>query len=207
MPNREVQTVAEGYSYTEGPRWHNGEFWFVDFYLHTVNKIDAAGSASVVCTVDEQPSGLGWLPDGRLIVVSMHDRRVLRLEHDGTLGPRRDFADFGFPADDVRDLGERLAGASIAPDGLALDAEGAVWVADTLNERAIRVAEGGAILEEFKVDSNNVIAMTLGGEDGKSLFVCVSPDYDAEKRKAARESGVVVTRVNVRGAGIRELRN
>ena len=72
-----------GGSYFEGPRWHEGAWWVSDFYTHQVTRVTPDGSATVVAEVEQQPSGLGWLPDGTLLVVSMKDRRLLRLTDDG----------------------------------------------------------------------------------------------------------------------------
>lgn len=75
----------EGRAFLEGPRWHDGALWVSDMHAHEVLRIDPTGAAEVVARLDGPPSGLGWLPDGRMLVVSMHDRRVLRLETDGSL--------------------------------------------------------------------------------------------------------------------------
>jgi sugar lactone lactonase YvrE len=75
--------VAEGLAFAEAPRWHNGMLWFSDFYTHKVSCIDPNGQQSTVIEVPGQPSGLGWMPDGRLLVVSMTDRRLLRQDPDG----------------------------------------------------------------------------------------------------------------------------
>ncbi|OIN14283.1 SMP-30/gluconolactonase/LRE family protein [Oceanisphaera psychrotolerans] len=297
MPNRKLRIVADGFTFTEGPRWHNGELWFVDFYTYTVNKVRSDGSVETVAKVEQQPSGLGWLPDGRMLVVSMKDRRVLRqepngtlVEHanihdlcgghandmvvarngrayvgnfgfdlmggadhattsivlvnpdgsaqvvaeglsfpngmviteddntlivnelfgnklsafdileDGTLGPRRDWANFGDIGDEPN-IEKRLGTATIVPDGLALDAEGCVWIADCTNQRALRIAEGGKILDEVSVAPNQVFAVALGGAEGKTLFLCVAPDFDEGNRSAAREGYVAATDVDVPHAG------
>lgn len=76
--------IAEGLAFPEAPRWHDGALWFSDFYTHKVHRIGDDGTVETVAEVPGQPSGLGWLPDGRLLVVSMQDRRVLRME-DGRL--------------------------------------------------------------------------------------------------------------------------
>ncbi|NEX63464.1 SMP-30/gluconolactonase/LRE family protein [Noviherbaspirillum galbum] len=75
--------IAEGLTIVEGPRWHDGSLWFSDFCLQKVMRVEPDGRLSEVAHVPGQPSGLGWLPDGRLLVVSMHDRRVLRLDAQG----------------------------------------------------------------------------------------------------------------------------
>ncbi|GAB3359020.1 SMP-30/gluconolactonase/LRE family protein [Modestobacter lapidis] len=84
MAMRELTTISTGGSYFEGPRWHDGTWWVSDFYTHQVRRVSAAGAETVVATVDQQPSGLGWLPDGSLVIVSMKDHRLLRLA-DGEL--------------------------------------------------------------------------------------------------------------------------
>jgi sugar lactone lactonase YvrE len=84
-------TVAEGFHFLEAPRWRDGRLWFSDFYGHRVYSMREDGSdRRVEAHVPEQPSGLGWLPDGRLLVVSMRDRKVLRREPDGTLAVHAD---------------------------------------------------------------------------------------------------------------------
>lgn len=74
--------LASGFTFPEGPRWRDGKLWFSDFYAHRVLTVDLAGKVEEVVKVPQQPSGLGFLPDGRLLVVSMLDKKLLRL--DGT---------------------------------------------------------------------------------------------------------------------------
>jgi sugar lactone lactonase YvrE len=74
----EVRVVADGFSYLECPRWHDGQLFVSDFYTHRVVAVAESGAVRTVAEVPQQPSGLGWLPDGRLLVVSMRDRKVLR---------------------------------------------------------------------------------------------------------------------------------
>ncbi len=78
-----MKTLAEGLIFPEGPRWHDGALWLSDMHAHTVLRLDANGRATIVAEVPECPSGLGFLPDGTPLVVSMHDRRLLRLEPGG----------------------------------------------------------------------------------------------------------------------------
>lgn len=288
----QISTIVEGFCFLEAPRWHHERIWFSDFYTHQVLSAQGDGSdLRVEADVPGQPSGLGWLPDGRLLVVSMHDARVLRREHDGTLVTHADLAglvggypndmvvdatgasyvgNFGFdldaglplkPADIVRispggeaqvaagglyfpngsvitpdgsylvaeTFGNRISAFSIdsagllvrhrvwaqfadlprtetfeltledalvTPDGMCLDAEGALWVADTSGRRVIRVTEGGEILDEIPTE-HAAFACMLGGHDGRTLFICTAPDYFVEARKAARESTLVAVRVDV----------
>ncbi len=294
--SREITTVLSGMSFLEGPRWHEDRLWMVDFYTHRVLSTTEHGDdLRVEAEVPAQPSGLGWLPDGRLLVVSMKDRRVLRREpdgtlvthadvsahvgghpndmvvdaqgraylgsfgfdlmggadletadllrvdpdgtvtvvardlwfpngsvltddgvllvdetlgnrvsafdvaSDGTLGPRRDWATFGeLPTS--RGLGEAIGQLSLAPDGCCLDAEGALWVADAIGGRVVRVAEGGRVLEEISTGTG-VFACMLGGADGRTLFLCCAPDFDEHARSAAREAEMRAVRVEVPRAG------
>jgi sugar lactone lactonase YvrE len=76
-----VRELAGGLFFGEGPRWHQGKLWFSDFYDHAVKTVDEDGVVETKFTIPGQPSGLGWLPDGRMLVVSMHERSVLRTEY------------------------------------------------------------------------------------------------------------------------------
>lgn len=78
----EPALLHTGLDFGEGPRWHDGALWYSDFYRHGVFTL-ADGIETRVATVEGQPSGLGWMPDGTLLIVSMTDRRVLRMDHDG----------------------------------------------------------------------------------------------------------------------------
>ena len=75
--------LAGGLYFGEGPRWRGGRLWFSDFFDHAVKSMDASGAVRTELVIDDQPSGLGWLPDGRMLVVSMHRRQVLRVDPDG----------------------------------------------------------------------------------------------------------------------------
>ncbi|WP_229053456.1 SMP-30/gluconolactonase/LRE family protein [Aeromicrobium sp. Leaf350] len=84
--SHDITTVIDGLSFSECPRWHEDRLWFSDFYTSEVSSVLADGSdRRLEATVPNQPSGLGWLPDGRLLVVSMRDQKILRREHDGAL--------------------------------------------------------------------------------------------------------------------------
>lgn len=295
--SRDIRTVIDGLSFTECPRWHDGRLWFVDFYTHRV--LSAAENGSELRTeaeVPEQPSGLGWLPDGRMLVVSQRDQRILCRESDGTLtthadlsevvssqlndmivdasgrawvgnfgfdlmggapvaptslyrvdpdgsvhlaasdmwfpngsavtaggrtllvdetlgnrvsafdiaddgglGRRRTWASFG-PLPTETDQEKALGELSVAPDGCALDAEGCLWIADALGGRAIRVREGGEIVDEVS-PGTGVFACGLGGSDGRTLFLCAAPDFLEHNRRAAREGAILAATVDVGASG------
>ena len=275
-----MRTIAEGYSFTEGPRWHEGRLYFSDFYTHRVLAVDGEGRVEVIATVPGQPSGLGWLPDGRMLVVSMLDRKLLRQEGDGRLVEHADLSkiatyhcndmvvdtqgrayvgnfgsdiesgnklvkaklafvdtdgsvsvaaeDLAFPngavitpngktliigetfgrcltAFDIADdggLSNRRIWANLhphIPDGICLDAEGAIWLADPANNCVVRVAEGGDVLQKIEM-GNGTFACMLGGEDRKTLFVCTAAGSGstAEERLTAK---IEACEVSVPGVG------
>jgi sugar lactone lactonase YvrE len=65
--------LSDGLGFPEGPRWRDGKFWFSDMETGRVMTVDLDGKTETVAEVPGQPSGLGWLPDGRLLIVSMLD--------------------------------------------------------------------------------------------------------------------------------------
>ncbi|SVD25663.1 uncharacterized protein METZ01_LOCUS378517, partial [marine metagenome] len=76
---RHIKTLLDGLTFPEGPRWHDDCLWFSDFYSHEVIRVDRDGNRETVATVLQQPSGLGWMPNGKLLVVSMRDQKLMRL--------------------------------------------------------------------------------------------------------------------------------
>ncbi|MFI7275692.1 SMP-30/gluconolactonase/LRE family protein [Streptomyces sp. NPDC049879] len=290
--------VIDGWSFLEGPRWRDGRIWVSDFYTERVLAVEPSGATQVVAAVPQQPSGLGWLPDGRMLIVSMRDRKLLRREHsgelaehadlsafsdthlndmavdargrayittfgfdlmafapvrdgallrvdpdgtvseaagglkfpngpvitpdgrtlivnescgnrvtafdihpDGTLGGRRVWADFG-SLPDTDDVLQIMASMTVGADGSALDADGNLWVADAIHHRALRIAPGGDILDEIPTGEDNVLALALGGDDGRTLFLCLVPNFFEEERRATRVARMVSTRVDVPLAGL-----
>ena len=144
---RSLNTLLTGGAFFEGPRWHDGRWWVSDFYRHRVSAVDTRGREEEVMTVDGQPSGLGWMPDGSLLVVSMTDHRILRRSPTGHVTVHADIARFcgGWANDMVVDLTGRayvgnfgfdlFAGADSRPTTLVrVDSDGsAVVVADALS--------------------------------------------------------------------------
>jgi sugar lactone lactonase YvrE len=93
VAERRLETLLEGGAFFEGPRWRDGRWWVSDFYRHLVLTVDPSGKSEEVMTVEQQPSGLGWMPDGSLLVVSMKDHRVLRRSPDGELSEHADISE------------------------------------------------------------------------------------------------------------------
>jgi sugar lactone lactonase YvrE len=88
----ELQQLIGGVDFGEGPRWHDGALWYCDFFQHAIYTVSADGARTTVHSgFDDQTSGLGWLPDGRLLVVSMKNKQVLR-DDGGTLVLHADLA-------------------------------------------------------------------------------------------------------------------
>jgi sugar lactone lactonase YvrE len=299
MAARTLRTVLDGMSYLECPRWHDGRLYVSDFYTRRVLAVDldGGGAPETVAEVPEQPSGIGWLEDGTMLVVSMRDRRVLRVR-DGATGEHADLSglapwhlndmvvdaagrafvgNFGFDimsgapivatslirvdpdgsasvaAEDLRfpngmavfpggetlvvaetlggrltafdvgadgalsnrrpwavlsevpetdDLGKLIATGAVAPDGIALDAEGAIWVADALGGRAMRVREGGEIVDEVTGGGLGVFACGLGGAEGRTLVLCAAPSFAEHERRDTREASLLACEVDVPRAGL-----
>ena len=80
---RTLKVLLDGLAFPEGPRWHDEKLFFSDMHALQVRAVDMAGKSEVICEVPAWPSGLGWLPDGRMLIVSMRDRKLLRLDRDG----------------------------------------------------------------------------------------------------------------------------
>jgi sugar lactone lactonase YvrE len=281
MTDYRAQTLTGGLAFPEGPRWHDGRLWFTDQHAHTINTLTASGDQTTVAQTDDLPGGLGWLPDGRLLVVSMTRRRILVLE-DGTLSTYVDLSgmasfhcndmvvdatgriyagNFGFdlhggaavraaeliqvetdgrarvvddsvvfpngsvitPAgdtllvaetfahrirafvlDDAGVTGEHHVWAELGdatPDGICLDAEGALWVASPGTRTLMRVKQDGAILDRCETLGTPYACM-LGGDDRRTLFICTSETDDPAEAASRRSGRIESARVAIPGAGL-----
>jgi sugar lactone lactonase YvrE len=102
-----LSTLASGFGYVEGARWHDGAVWFSDLGQKKVWRVGLDGTATVAATVPTTPIGLGWLPDGRLLVVSSDDNRLLAVRPDGTTEP---YATLGLAVHASNDLAVDASG-------------------------------------------------------------------------------------------------
>jgi sugar lactone lactonase YvrE len=85
MQSSVAQPFLSGLFFGECPRWHEGRLWYSDFFDHGVFSVSPEGDRRTEVEFEGEPAGLGWLPDGRLLVNSRLDRAVIRREVDGTL--------------------------------------------------------------------------------------------------------------------------
>jgi len=99
---RTTSIALSGLGVPESLRWHRGALWFSDLAHGTVHRWDGTGEPETVLEVPGRAGGLGWLPDGRLLVVSMDGGRVYRLEADGELVVHADLRHIvGGPVNDM----------------------------------------------------------------------------------------------------------
>jgi sugar lactone lactonase YvrE len=148
------------------------------------------GRASVVADNLAFPNGMVITPDGRTLIVGEtlgHRLTAFDIREDGSLDNRRVWA--------------RLP-SSVGPDGICLDAQGAVWCANPEGEDSVvRVREGGEIADRIKVDSH-AYAVMLGGPERKHLFLCTSGSHDPAEIQRKPTARLQVVEVEVPGAGI-----
>lgn len=85
-------TLTDGLAFPEGPRWHAGRLWFTDQHARTINTVTPEGEHAIIAETDDLPGGLGWLPDGSLLVIYMTRRRIMRLD-DGRLSLHADLGE------------------------------------------------------------------------------------------------------------------
>jgi len=283
--------LAEGLYFGEGPRWHAGRLWFSDFYARAVKSVDAGGTVRNELEIEDQPSGLGWLPDGRLLVVAMKARQLLRVDPDGikvhgNLAGIADYhandmvvdrqgrayvGNFGFHLDQELkargvegvladhpvaklarvdpDGGVHVAATGLhfpngcvitpdgrtmilaetlamcltafdidsdgglsnrrgwapvgmrAPDGICLDADGNVWVANALAPECVLFAQGGEIIATVQT-SQPCFACMLGGEDRRRLYMMTAPSSVADLVSGSPQGRIEYVEVATPGAGL-----
>ena len=174
-----------------------------DVALSQLTLVHPDGRAELVGEPLSFPNGLVITPDGTtLIAAESFGNRLsaLPIGPGGALGPRRTFAEFGpFPGEGAADA--VMGMLTFGPDGICLDAEGAVWVTDALGQKVVRVADGGAVLEEIDTAPDGVFACMLGGPDGRTLYLCAAPDFFEAPRRSAREAKILTVDVDVPRAG------
>ena len=278
-----TRVLVDDIDFGEGPRWHEGRFWFSDIAGRRVYRISEDGELETIAVVEGQPSGLGWRPDGTLLIVSMLDHRLLALV-EGALEEVADLSEWcgghlndmvvddrgrayigniGFdleaqplvvepthlvrvdPDGSARSVadeliapngmvitpdgstlivgesgGARLTAFDVAedgslsgrrvwadlpggavPDGICLDAEGAVWVASPTTHEFIRVREGGEVAQRIPTAERVAIACMLGGPERRTLYLVTSATSSLKEAASLRAGRIETVEVEVPGAG------
>jgi len=285
-----TEIFFEGLFFGEGPRWRDGRLWLSDFHAHTVYSFDPTGNRRTELELNDQPSGLGWLPDGRLLVVAMASLKVMRLDDDGLkvhadvsalsrfmcndmvvdAQGRAWVGNFGFDLDDmIRRVGPdamlanhpttnlvrvdpdgsvhlastdmhfpngsvitpdgrtlivaetlalRLSAFDIAadgslsnrqvwaatgrraPDGICLDEDGNIWVANPLASECVLFAPGGEVLRMVET-TQPCYACMLGGAEGRTLFMVTAPTSEQENAARAPGGRIEICEVSAARAG------
>jgi sugar lactone lactonase YvrE len=152
--------------------------------------VDPDGRARIVAKDLSFPNGMVVTPDGRTLIVGEttgHRLTAFDIQADGSLANRRIYAQL---PDDV------------SPDGIALDAEGAVWLANPEGKfGALRVREGGEIVEQVELDTEGYAVMP-GGPERRHLFISGSDSHDPAEIARAPSATLRVVEVEVSGAGV-----
>jgi sugar lactone lactonase YvrE len=272
------ELLTSGLVFGEGPRWRDDRLWFSDMHGEAVWTVDLSGNRQLVVELPgRRPSGLGFLPNGDLLIVSMLEREVLRLnesgitlhadlshlvpdalndmvvgsdgrayvgsfppasapvgtlimvDSDGT--PHVAAEEMIIPNGSVitpdgkmliiaESLGRRLTSFTIqpdgslvdrrvyadcagrGPDGICMDAEGAIWTAMTLAREFQRILPGGEVTDAISIDGRMAIACALGGPDRRTLFLLTAREHAAEALAGTHHGRIDVVQVPVAGVGI-----
>jgi sugar lactone lactonase YvrE len=276
----ETTILVDGYCFLEAPRWRADGLYASDIRGEQVLRIGLDGKVEVLAEL-ETPCGLGWLPDGRLLIVNMNARQVMRLEPDGSLSVHADFTGLApYPLNDmvvdrqgrlfvgqwgydvfagiapvaapiltagpdgtVADAGgeillangvligpddktlimtemagRRLSAFDIGddgslsrqrtwadldakrPDGICMDAEGGIWIADFPAGNCHRVIEGGRVTDRIDLPGRLVAAPALGGPNGRTLFIATTTGRsDKDGARADRGARIEMIQVSVPG--------
>jgi carbohydrate kinase (thermoresistant glucokinase family) len=273
--------IANGLAFPEGPRWHDQCLWFTDQHAQAIYQLTPAGQLTRVIATTDRPGGLGWLPDGRLLVVYMRERRVMQLTN-GSLQEYADLSDYAsFDCNDmlvdprgrvyVGNFGYDLHGGAplknaeiilvdtdghievltdsvifpngcvltpdgnelivaetfahrltrlrldgrgrcigqslwadlgeATPDGICLDADGAIWVASPGTREVMRVQHGGSILARCQTRGTPYACM-LGGHARRTLYVCSAETDDPETAAEQKSGRIEQVEVEVPGTGV-----
>jgi sugar lactone lactonase YvrE len=180
-------TDAQGRTYVGdiGYNFWNPEASPVDTCV--IARIDLDGSVAKAAGGLEFPNGMVVTPDGKTLIVA--ETNAFRLTafdvaSDGSLSIRRVFAQLP---------------DGVQPDGICLDTEGAVWVANPAGNPAIlRVREGGEVTDTIALEGH-AYAVMLGGPEGRHLFICASASHDPAEIAANPSARILVTEVSVSG--------
>jgi sugar lactone lactonase YvrE len=282
MSERAHEVVMDGLGFPECPRWHDGKLWISDMAHKRVIVCPAAGKHEVFLELPDRPSGIGWLPSGEMLVVSMEQQLLLRVAQDGSVTTHADpshlvrahLNDMVVDADGtayVTNLGydahaedpvttgvvrvspdgavEMISGGLLRPngivitpqrdalitaetrvgrltripldracqagaaevihqfesgawaDGICLDEEGGIWVADPRGRRCVRVLPGRGVVDVISTE-HAATSCVLGGEGRRTLYITTGARARTWDDMAANRLGrVEAYPVAVSGAG------
>ncbi len=166
MQDSRLESFVEGLRFGEGPRWHEGRLHLSDIADGKVLAVGEAGKTETVAELDGRPSGLGWLPDGRLLVVSMEDHTLLRLDREG-LVPVADMS--ALCGGHANDMVVSATGQAYVSN-IGFEIEGVAYEdLDIRPTNLVRVdPEGGVHCAATEVMSPNGLALA---PDGRTLIV------------------------------------
>ena len=155
--------LSEGLGFLEGPRWREDRLFFSDMLLERVWSTDPGGNVRTEAQLADRASGLGWLPDGRLLIVSMQQRKLIRREQDGSLVVHADLSEVA-PAD--------LNDMVVAADGTAYVGN---WGSEVVGGDPPRAAKLAVVHPDGSVSAGPDGLMFANGSvitaDGKTLIV------------------------------------
>ena len=166
MAEYQSTVLLDGLRFGEGPRWRDGKLWFSDMQRYQVMTVDPDGNAEVVVHVPERPSGLGWRPDGTLLIVSMEDRKLMR----------------HVPPDGLEEVADLSSVATWHCNDMVVDARGRAYVgnfgSDTLSGDEVSPAAIALVTEDNEVrmaaDNLEFPNGTVISPDGRTLIVAES---------------------------------
>jgi sugar lactone lactonase YvrE len=191
----------------EAGRAYVGDFGLADLGAEALaptrlHRVNPDGTVETAAEGLVFPNGMTRTPDGRtLFVAETFAFRVSAFDvaADGTLTNRRLHAEFR--RQPATTLAEALASGAVTPDGIALDAEGALWIGDAAGSGAVRLDADGRIGGRIAIDSLTVFALAFGGEDGRTLFLCAAPRIGEADNAVERNARLFACRVETPGAG------
>jgi sugar lactone lactonase YvrE len=163
--------LLDGLAIGESPRWHEDRLWFFHRNEHEIIALDVDGRSEVVTRDPEvSPHSIAWRPDGRQLMVPKNPDRVgrlLRREPDGSLVPHAARTRARRAGHDGSLSNRRVWADDLGPDGICMDADGAIWTSPGGTD-CVRVREGGEVLQRVELDRSPFACM-LGGPDGRTL--------------------------------------
>jgi sugar lactone lactonase YvrE len=186
VPARHLATLLEGGAFFEGPRWREDRWWVSDMYRHAVVTVTPEGREEEVMAVDGQPSGLGWMPDGSLLVASMRDHRLLRRDIDGTVSLHADLSEVctGMLNDLVVDSRGRAWVGDFGFDLMAFDDPVTTSLKRVDPDGSVTVAADGLIFPNGTVITDDGTTLIVGETLGnRCTSFTVAPDGSLHDRQ------------------------